>query len=127
MSNLKEGCLFHSGEKGDLKKWHFFYGRGLFFFQMAGLEKLNLCSTGRPNDHYQRKAQRITVNAESNFININTEPKSITINAPGMGGPSEARSGHWFSQSKKVAMVQTMFETIVRVNGNDWMGMFRLL
>jgi hypothetical protein len=53
------------------------------FFQMAGFDKLNFCSTERPNDHYQRKAQTTTVNAESKFIHINAEPKFITINAPG--------------------------------------------
>jgi hypothetical protein len=32
---------------------------------MAAFEKLNLCSTEPPNDHYQRKAQTVTTNAES--------------------------------------------------------------
>jgi hypothetical protein len=80
---------------------------------MAGFEKLNLCSTESPNDHYQREAQMITINAEPNdhyqrnaqkittnaepkLININAEPKSITINAPGEGARAcEEACGGW--------------------------------
>ncbi|SAM00627.1 hypothetical protein [Absidia glauca] len=63
MLNLMVGCVYRLQGKSSRRKWDFFQGDGLSFFQMAGFEQLNLCSTESPNDHYQRKAETITTNA----------------------------------------------------------------
>jgi hypothetical protein len=34
------GCISHSQENGDLKKWEIFQGNGLSFFQLAGIEMI---------------------------------------------------------------------------------------
>jgi hypothetical protein len=102
MLNLMVGCLSRSQENRDLKKVRLFPRGWSVFLSNGGVCKIKSSLYGAskrslpaqsPNDHYQRRAQTITVNAESKFININAEPKYQRTGGGGGGRPE--RSEEW--------------------------------